>query len=255
MAADIDGTGSPLLLIHGFPHNRSLWMQQIHALRGSARCIAPDLRGFGESDAVGPYSIDQYADDMAELLDAMDTPSATVMGLSMGGYAALAMWRRHRGRIGALVLADTRAGADTAEGRSKRDEAATLAREHGIPALADAQISGMLGKTTRSGSPEIVSRVRTMLSTAPLDGTIGALRAMRDRSDSTELLATVTVPTLIVVGDEDVLTPPREARTLHESIPGSSLEVIVGAGHLSNLERPREFNAAVLGFLSSLSPG
>jgi pimeloyl-ACP methyl ester carboxylesterase len=246
------GTGIPVAFVHGFPHNRALWAPQMGALVDRARCIAPDLRGFGESSKHGPFSIDQFADDVAMLLRGLGIERAVVAGLSMGGYAAFALWRRHRSLVRALVLADTRAGADTVEGRAKRLELIDVARTRGSGAVADNQITGMLGKTTREKRPALIDQVHRMLESAPVDGIVGALEAMMGRIDSTPTLATIDVPTLVVVGQEDVLTPVAEAELLHEAIHGSRLEVIEHAGHMSNLERPAAFNHVVSEFLASL---
>jgi pimeloyl-ACP methyl ester carboxylesterase len=251
IAFEARGVGVPLLFIHGFPHNRSLWKPQFDALSLSARCISLDLRGFGDSTGEPPYTMDAYAHDAARIVSAATDQRAVVVGLSMGGYIALALWRSHRSSVAGLILADTRAGADSEEGRRKRDANIALVRERGVEALAEAQIEGMLGKTTRAGNPALVRRVRAMMETASREGVIGALGAMRDRPDSTELLATIDVPTLVLVGEEDVLTPPKEAQLLHEGIRGSLLEVIPASGHLSNLERPDLFNRAVSAFLAS----
>jgi pimeloyl-ACP methyl ester carboxylesterase len=170
----------------------------------------------------------------------------------MGGYVALATFRRHRKRVRALMLADTRAAADTDEGRAKRNELVALARSGGAVAVAERQITGLVGKSTREKQPELVDRLRLQMSEESVDGIIGALEAMRDRPDSTCLLAEISVPTLIVVGDEDVITPEKEARQLQTGIRGSRLEVIPGAGHLSNIERPAAFNAALSEFVGSL---
>jgi pimeloyl-ACP methyl ester carboxylesterase len=249
--ADV-GRGLPVVLLHAFPLNRTMWEPQIAALFGECRCIAPDLRGFGDSPRSGPYSMDRYADDVVALLDALQIDRAVVGGLSMGGYIALALWRRHRNRIRALVLADTRSGADNDEGKQKRGELIALAQSEGSSAVADRQVTGLLGKSTREKQPELVDRIRSIMAGESPDGIVGALEAMRNRPDSTPLLAGIDVPTLIVVGDEDVLTPPKEARAMHAAIRGSRLEVIPGAGHLSNLERPAAFNAALSDFVGSL---
>ena len=249
--ADV-GRGLPVVLLHAFPLNRTMWEPQIAALFGECRCIAPDLRGFGDSPRSGPYSMDRYADDVVALLDALQIDRAVVGGLSMGGYIALALWRRHRNRIRALVLADTRSGADNDEGKQKRGELIALAQSEGSSAVADRQVTGLLGKSTREKQPELVDRIRSIMAGESPDGIVGALEAMRNRPDSTPLLAGIDVPTLIVVGDEDVLTPPKEARVMHAAIRGSRLEVIPGAGHLSNLERPAAFNAALSDFVGSL---
>ncbi|HEX4933058.1 MAG TPA: alpha/beta fold hydrolase, partial [Gemmatimonadaceae bacterium] len=142
---DDAGQGDPIVFIHGFPHHRGLWAAQVGALLDRARCIALDLRGFGESTVAPPYSVDRYADDVAVLLDALKVERAVICGLSMGGYVALAFWRRHRARVRALVLMDTRAGADTPEGRTRRDQMIATARERGSAAVADAMITGMVG--------------------------------------------------------------------------------------------------------------
>ncbi len=247
------GKGLPVVFLHGFPHDRSLWSPQLGALMDRCRCIAPDMRGFGESAVQGPYTMNRYADDVVALLDALHIERAVVTGLSMGGYVAFALWRRHRSRIRALVLADTRAGADNTEGRAKRRAMIDTVRAEGMEPIVDAQVTGMLGKTTREKHPELADSVRRMLARAPAEGVIGALEAMIGRPDSTETLPTIDVPTLIVVGDEDVLTPPKEARAMHEGIRGSRLEVLAGAGHLSNLERPAAFNHVVSEFVSVLT--
>ena len=247
------GKGLPVVFLHGFPHDRSLWAPQLGALMDRCRCIAPDMRGFGESAVQGPYTMNRYADDVVALLDTLHIDRAVIAGLSMGGYVAFALWRRHRARVRALVLADTRAGADSTEGRAKRRAMIDTVKAEGIDPLVDAQVTGMLGRTTREKLPELTEYVRRMLARAPAEGVVGALEAMIARPDSTETLATIDVPTMIVVGDEDVLTPPKESRAMHEAIRGSRLEVLAGAGHLSNLERPAAFNHVVSEFVSVLT--
>lgn len=247
------GGGTPVVLLHGFPHNRSLWAPQVTALFPFARCIVPDLRGFGESPARPPYDMDRYADDVASLMDALGVRQAVIAGISMGGYVAFALWRRHRARVRGLLLADTRAGADDEAGRQRRRELIEAARKGGSAAVADRTIEGMLGRRTRARAPGLVGSVHTMLAAAPAEGAIGALEAMIARPDSTPTLGTIDVPTLVVVGEDDVLTPPAEARALHAAIRGSRLEVIGGAGHLSNVERPAAFNQVTGEFLLSLN--
>jgi 3-oxoadipate enol-lactonase len=249
--ADV-GNGLPVVLLHAFPLNRMMWEPQIAALFGECRCIVPDLRGFGDSPKSGPYSMDVMADDVVALLDALQIERAVVGGLSMGGYVALNLLRRYRPRVRALLLADTRAPADTPEARQKRDELIALARREGAGAVAEKQITGLIGKSTREKQPELVDRVRGIMAGESVDGIAGALEAMKTRADSTPLLASIDIPTLVVVGEEDVVTPPKEARAMHEQIRGSRLEIIPGAGHLSNIERPAAFNAALSDFVGSL---
>jgi 3-oxoadipate enol-lactonase len=247
------GSGIPVVFLHGFPHNRELWAPQRVALMAQARCIVPDLRGFGESRGAGLVTMDQYADDVIALLDVLHVPRAVVCGLSMGGYVAFSMWRRHHERVRGLVLADTRAGADNDEAKLKRGEMIQMARERGSGAVADAMLPGMVGKSTREKCPEIADAVHRMLESAPVEGIVGALEAMRAREDSTATLNTIDVPTLIVVGEEDVLTPPREARLMHSAIRGSTLEEITGAGHVSNVERPAAVNHVLSEYLAALT--
>jgi 3-oxoadipate enol-lactonase len=249
--ADV-GRGLPVILLHAFPLNRSMWEPQIAALFGECRCIVPDLRGFGDSPRSGPYSMDRFADDVVALLDALQIDRAVVAGLSMGGYVAFNLWRRHPARVRALLLADTRAAADTPEGREKRNDLIALARSEGAAAVAERQITGLLGKTTREKQPELVDRLRSLMGQESVEGIVGAAEAMRDRADSTALLARIDVPTLVVVGEEDAITPVKEARAMHEAIRGSRLEIVPSAGHLSNVERPAAFNAALSDFVGSL---
>lgn len=251
---DDTGAGTPVLFIHGFPHDRSLWDEQCSALSTHVRCIAPDLRGFGESSVAGPFSIDQYADDLAALLVHLDVKRAVICGLSMGGYVAMAMWRRHPHMVLALILCDTKAGADTEEGRKKRNDLIALAERDGSDAVAAAQLTGMLGKTTREKRPDIVARTEAMMRRASVAGIVGAVTAMRDRADNKPTLATVTVPTLVLVGEEDVLTPVAEAEGIVAALPSKAkLEVVQGSGHASCMERPAAVTHALADFLATLS--
>lgn len=247
------GTGLPVLFAHAFPLNRTMWAPNISALVDRCRCVAADFRGLGETTIAPPYSMEQYADDLAHLLDVLHIERVVLVGCSMGGYVSFAFWRRHRDRVRALVLADTRPGADSEETAMRRRQLIDLARTEGSTAVANAQIQSIVGKTTREKQPDTYDAVHRMIAQAPAEGIVGALEAMMLRSDSTPLLATIDVPTLIVVGDEDVPTPPKEARGMHEKIAGSTIEVITGAGHLSNLERPAAFNHVMTEFLVSLT--
>ena len=247
------GAGPALLLVHGFPHDAALWRPQLDGLADVAHVVAPELRGLGRSaSGDAPATMDAYADDLACVLDALGIERAVVGGLSMGGYVALAFWRRHPARVRALVLADTRAGADDDAGRATRRELMGLARDAGAAAIADRMLEGMVGRSTRRRLPELVDDVRLMLARQPVDGIVRALQAMHDRPDSGPTLATIDVPTLVLVGDEDAITPPAEARRLHEGIAGSRLAVITGAGHVSTLERAAAANHLLREFLASL---
>ena len=252
IAFDDIGSGLPVVFLHAFPLNRTMWEPQVTALVGDCRCIPVDLRGFGDSAPSAPYTVDRYADDVIAVLDTLQIERAVVAGLSLGGYVAFALWRRHRARVRALILADTRAGADTIENIERRRELIELAETQGSSAIANVQIAGLVGKTTRDKRPDLYDSVHRMIAQAPVEGVIGALEAMIARPDSMSTLSTIDVPTLIIAGSEDVPTPPKEARAMHASIPGSRIEILQQAGHLSNIERPAAFNTVVTEFLASL---
>jgi len=255
---DSGGGGVPLLLLHGFPLDRTVWTAQVLGLAGAARVLAPDLRGFGESAPAGnsapgtTTSMDDYAEDVAALLDALGVPAAVVCGLSMGGYVAMAFHRAFPARLRGMILVDTRGGPDSPEGRKARDAAGALGRERGAPAVAE----GMLGKmltsaNVRTGAAMGASLLR-MMCDQPVVGIVGALEAIRDRPDSLPSLARVDVPTLVVCGAEDALIHPSESKVLRDAIPGARLTLIRGAGHLPNYERPGEFNRLVEEFLAGI---
>jgi len=242
-----EGAGQPILFIHAFPLHSALWERQITAFSPHHRVIAPDLRGLGASArGSGAASLDQHADDMAALLGHLGIEKATVVGLSMGGYICFALWRRHRERIAALILADTRAGADSEEGKQGREKNAQLAEAHGPGAIADQ----MLPKLLSPNAPAALrDEVRGIIESNDRAGIAAALRAMAARPDSTALLATIDVPTLVLVGAEDALTPPSEGEAMFNAIPGCRIAELPGAGHLSNMEAPAAFNAQLTEFL------
>lgn len=244
--------GTPLLCIHGFPHDHRLWAPQRDALSKTYRVITPDLRGFGASGTSGPYSMDQFADDLAALLTQLGIARAVVCGLSMGGYIALALWRRHAELVRGLIFADTKATADDDMTRAKRRQMIDVALYAGAGAVADAQVTGMVGASTRTEHPELVEHVRDMLAEAPVEGIVGALEAMMGRPDSTSLLSTIGVPALCIVGDQDVIAPVKEMREMCAAIPHGELRVIDDAGHVSNVEQPDAFNEAVSQFVARL---
>lgn len=254
LAYDDHGSGLPLLLIHGYPLSRKLWAPQVAGLASAARVIAPDLRGFGESDAPeGPYTVDQLADDCAALLDDLGLREPVVVGgLSMGGYIALAFWRRHAARVAGLILAATRAGADSEAGKAGRDTAAATAREKGSDAIIEGMLPKMLAPSAYTERPDVVAEARRIMDGAPVPGIIGALLAMRDRPDSTALLAEITQPVLVIHGADDALIPPSEAEAMHRALPRARLALVPNAGHLLNLEQPARFNAEVRIFIESL---
>jgi len=247
------GSGVPVIFIHAFPLNQTMWDDQVTELQTQCRAITLDLRGFGKSDAPqGPYSMDQMAGDVRDLMSALGIDRAILVGLSMGGYVSLAFYRRYPQSVMALVLADTRASADTPEARERRLKSAAKAEKDGAHAIADDMVPLLLGPTTLGSRPSIVERVRTMIEANSPVGIAGAQRGMAERSDSTELLRGIELPALVIVGSEDMLTPVTEAENLSTGIPGAGLRVIERAGHLSNLERPEEFNAALIDFIKDV---
>ena len=255
LAADVRGDGPALLFIHGFPLDRSLWAHQVAALAGWRR-IAPDLRGLGASQVLETgYSMAAYADDLARLLDRLEIRRAVVAGLSMGGYVAFEMLRRHRDRVAGLILMDTRAEADGAEARAAREQMIALARAEGVREVAERMLPRLVGRSTQQTQPHLVEQVREMMARAPLPGVVGALGAMRDRADATPLLPEIAVPTLVVVGQEDEMTPPATARALTEAIPSAAMTVIPGAGHLAPLEAPTAVTRVCAEFLEAMREG
>jgi YbgC/YbaW family acyl-CoA thioester hydrolase len=250
LAVEQRGTGPAVLFVHGFPLDRTIWQHQLDSLTGYRR-IAPDLRGMGQSDAPDlGYSMSTYAEDLVGILDAIGEGQVVLCGLSLGGYVAFELLRRWRERVRGLILVDTRAEADSTEGRRARDALIGRVREQGALAAAEAMLPRFF---TSQVSPEIIERIRTMILRTPVSGIVGALSAMRERPDSTPLLETLTgIPTLVLVGAEDMITPPPIAQAMANAIPGARLMEIPGAGHLPCVEQPVSTTRAILKFLQSL---
>jgi 3-oxoadipate enol-lactonase len=253
LAVEVRGDGPAILFVHGYPLDRTIWREQMEGLNGFHR-IAPDLRGMGQSDAPDlGYSMKIYAADLAALLDALNIEEVVLCGLSMGGYIAFEFLRRWRSRVRGLVLMDTRADADTPEGRRARDAASATARERGADAIAEAMLPKMLAPTTLAHQPDTVERVHRMIASTPVPGIVGALAAMRDRVGSEALLPTLaTIPTLVIVGADDTLTPPDQARAMAHAIPGARLEIIGQAGHLPPVEQPGPVTKRLREFLTAI---
>jgi pimeloyl-ACP methyl ester carboxylesterase len=244
-----EGKGEPLVFLHAFPLNQEMWDEQMAAFAPEYRVVSFDWRGFGES-AVGDgtSTMEVLADDLAGLLDGLSIKRATICGLSMGGYSAFAFYRKYADRVASLILADTRAGTDTEEGRRGRYEMAELVRQSGPSALLEKMIPRLLGTTTQQTKPRVVDRVREMIEANRPEGIAAALIGMAERADSTELLGQISCPALVLAGSKDALTPPSEAQRMSEAMQ-AQLKVIQAAGHLSNLEQSAEFNRAMGGFL------
>jgi 3-oxoadipate enol-lactonase len=247
-----------VLFVHGFPFQASMWEPQIPvAVEAGRRVVAPDLPGFGQSTVPADrsaYSIDRYADLVAALVGELGLGQVVVAGLSMGGYIALAIARRHPEVLAGLVLADTRADPDTPAGRQTRSDQQALVEERGdVTPLVD----GLLTKLLAEAGPrhaEVGATLGDMMrSTAPA-GWIGALEAMKQRRDQTDLLPSISVPTLVVVGESDALVPVDVAEAMAKAIPDARLEVVPDAGHVANIENPDVFNRALSEFLTSVTP-
>ena len=254
-AYDDHGTGPPLVLLHAFPMDREMWHPQVTALSDRYRVIAPDLPGFGESGLPDDgWTVDSAADRLAAFIDGIGLDElAVVCGLSMGGYVALAFARRHPDKLRGLILADTRAEADTPEAKANRDKTIAVAEEHGAAAVFEAMLPKVLGHTTHQTRHTVVAEATRIAGEQGADVVADALRALRDRPDATPGLAAIRVPTLIIVGEEDTLTPPTTAMELADGIPEASIEVLAAAGHLSNLETPTEFTDVVRRFLDRIT--
>jgi 3-oxoadipate enol-lactonase len=253
IAYDDVGSGPSVVLLHGYPFNRSMWREQVEELKQNHRVIIPDLRGHGESAVTpGPATMQSMAYDVASLLETLNISRATIGGLSMGGYVALAFYRLFPLRVRSLVLADTRSQADTEEAKQGREQQAEKAVAEGMEGIADALLPKLLAPETVAERPEIVKRLREMMVETDPEGAAAALRGMVARQDQTSFLSRIIAPTLIITGSKDALTPVADAELMHREIGGSRLQIIEGAGHVSNLERPEEFNRALVKFLSDV---
>jgi 3-oxoadipate enol-lactonase len=244
------GKGLPVVFLHAFPFNRRMWEAQVKALSDRYRIITIDLRGHGESDApLWRYTLELFADDVTGLLDHLGIQQTVLAGLSMGGYLSFAFYRKYPERIKALVLADTRAEADTPEAAVWRFTLAQKVYKEGAKAVADDMGPKLLSPKAK---PALVEQVRAMILSTQISGIVGDLMAMVERPDSTPLLARIAFPTLVLVGQQDVLTTPEENKRIADDIKNARFEIIPKAGHMSNLEQPEAFNQAVAAFLEGI---
>ena len=246
------GKGPPLLLLHGFPLTHAMWSAQIADLASTCRVIAPDLRGFGKSKSDTPLTIDTLAADVHALLKSIGALPCVVAGLSMGGYVALAFARQFAGDLKGLMLIDTRADGDSPQARESRNKNIDLVREKGPKAIADAMIPRLLAPGADEGRPELARSLRKMIEASPATTIEHALVALRDRPDYTPLLAKIKVPTLVIVGDGDQITPVDIAEGMHKAIPGAKLTIVRGAGHMTPIEQPAQVSQAMRQFVGML---
>lgn len=256
LAYEERGSGPVLVMIHGFPFNSTMWIEQLKGLAKIRRACAVDLRGSGYTkvDGTDGFSIDLFADDVARTLDDIGADQADVMGLSMGGYVVFSMWRRHKDRIRSIILADTKAEADSDEAKAGRDKVAAMLREkgdEGIEQLANDLIPKL---TAPNPSAEVVDHLRRMVLSTPPEVAAAQALAMRDRADSTGDLAGITVPVLWIQGADDALMPPDSVRGAAGQIPNARFETIPNGGHVSPMENPAEANKIITAFLNEVTP-
>jgi pimeloyl-ACP methyl ester carboxylesterase len=247
------GEGPPVILLHPFPVNHEFWLPVAEAFSTRYRIILPDLRGHGDSGVgEGPATMEKHAADIARVMDDAEVGRAPLVGVSIGGYALFEFWRKHRGRVTALGLCNTKATADSVEARNGRLQAANDVVERGTEPFFESMIPRVFAKTTREMRPDLVEGgLRMMRKMSPQD-VAQVQRGMAARADSVEILKTISVPTLLVTGDEDVLTGVNEAELMRQHIAGSELRVLAKAGHYSPWEQPGEVGKLLRQFLERL---
>lgn len=251
---DGDAHALPVVFLHAFPYHSGMWEPQREALRGHARFIAFDAPGLGtRSGNTTAYMLEHVVDDLLALLDHLRIERCVLVGLSMGGYVALRAVTRAPERVRGLVLANTQAGADSDKSRLGRAEGLRALARNGAAAFVAAQVEKQLSPRTRSMSPEVGARLAALASDATDAGIAASLVAIATRGDHTSTLADIGVPTIVLAGAEDVVTPPALAEVLAQNIPNAVLHVLAGAGHISNLETEPEFTATLLAFLAQLA--
>ena len=247
---EVIGSGPPVVLLHPFPANHDLWKPAAQALISRYRVILPDLRGHGDSGlGDGPAVMEKHAEDLRRVLDNEQVGRAPFVGVSIGGYVLFEFWRRHSSRVQALVLCDTKAQADTAEARAARLQAAAVVIERGTEPFFESMLPKLMGKTTHRTRPDLVEGALRMMRKMSPQGVASVQRGMAERPDSVETLKTINVPTLLLTGDEDILTGTGEAELMRRYIRGSEMNVIPKAGHYSPWEQPEEVGKLLRGFL------
>jgi 3-oxoadipate enol-lactonase len=253
LAYEILGNGPPVVLLHPFPAHHELWLPAAQALVSRYRVILPDLRGHGDSGiGEGPATMEKHAVDLARILDHAEVARAPFAGVSIGGYVLFEFWRKYRGRVTALVLCNTKAQPDTPEGRAGRLQAAADVLERGTEQFFETMVPKLLGKTTREARPDRVEGALGMMRKMSPEDVAQVQRGMAERPDSVPTLKTINVPTLVVTGDEDILTGPADAELIRQNLPGSGMKLIPRAGHYSPWEQPDEVGRLVRQFLDSV---
>jgi pimeloyl-ACP methyl ester carboxylesterase len=247
------GDGSPVVLLHPFPVNHEFWLPVAEVLATRYRIVLPDLRGHGESGVGdGPATMEKHAADIAHVMDDANVGRAPLVGVSIGGYALFEFWRKHRGRVAALGLFNTKAPADGPEARAARLQAANDVVERGTEPFFDSMVPKLMAKTTREMRPDLVDGALRMMRKMSPEDVAQVQRGMAARPDSIETLKTINIPTLLVTGDEDQMTGVNEAELMRQHIPGSQLRVIPKAGHYSPWEQPQDAASILRQFLDGL---
>jgi pimeloyl-ACP methyl ester carboxylesterase len=247
-----DAAGTPVIFLHGFPFSRNMWDAQLALFKNldGFQAIAPDIRGHGKSSVdSGQYSIEVFVDDLIALMDELDFKKVILCGLSMGGYIALRAVEREPKRFKGLILCDTKSEADTNEGKIKRSETMKAVREKGVEVFARAFVKSIFAEKTFKKNPDAVAKIRKIIENNSPTAICGTLLALAARTDTTESLKNIDIPTLILVGEEDKLTTPENARSMQKLIKNSEIHVLKGAAHMSNLENEEEFNNYLMKFL------
>jgi pimeloyl-ACP methyl ester carboxylesterase len=251
---EVLGSGPPVVLLHPFPANHTLWKPAAQALTTRYRVILPDLRGHGESGVGdGPATMEKHTADIARVLDHEEVRRAAFVGVSIGGYVLFEFWRKYRARVDALVLCNTKAQADTPEARAVRLQAATFVLERGTELFFGSMIPKLMGKSTRDTRPDLVEGALRMMRTMSPEDVAMVQRGMAERQDSVDTLKTINVPTMLVTGDEDILTGVGEAELMRQNISGSQIKVVAKAGHYSPWEQPEEVGKLLRKFLDGLN--
>jgi len=242
-----------IIFIHGFPLNKTMWDKQVDALQANYRVISYDIRGHGESDSGNDdFSIDLFVSDLLSLMDALKIDKASLCGLSMGGYIALNAVEINPGRFDALVLSDTNCIADPPELRQKRRDTIENIKAFGVEKYVNDSIVNLFAPESFTSNNEAVSNVKNMIINTCEQSLRKTLIALSLRKSTCNKLSEIKIPVLFIVGEEDKITPPKASELMHEKIKESTLHIIAGAGHLSNLENPDEFNEQLIKFFATV---
>ena len=253
VAYEVRGSGPPIFLLHPFPTNHHFWDSTSPSLELRYRLIVPDLRGHGESSVGKGASMAHHAEDVFQICRENDIKQAAFVGVSIGGYVLFEFWRRYKEIAALLVLSNTRAQADSEETRTARLKSADDVEKNGTASFLDGMVPKLLGETARRNRPDIVNRARAMMDATSRDGLAGVQRGMAARPDSVEMLPGISIPTLIIRGQEDTLIPAQDAELMHSKIAGSQLFAIAQAGHYAPMEKPQEFLKVLRSLLDSHS--